>query len=53
MKIDDVIIGVIEVINKIDGNFTEEDKEILQAFSNQCAILINNTKILNDLLKQI
>ncbi|MCX8058042.1 MAG: sigma 54-interacting transcriptional regulator [Spirochaetes bacterium] len=51
MKIDDNIIGVIEVINKIDGPFTEEDKEILQAFSNQCAILVFNAKIFNDLIK--
>ena len=51
MVVDNQIIGVIEVINKIDCIFTDEDKEILQAFSNQCAILINNAKLLNDLLK--
>lgn len=44
MIIKNDIIGVIELINKINGNFSIEDQQILQAFSNQCAILIEKTK---------
>ena len=49
MIINNEVIGVIELLNKIDGDFTEEDKELLQAFSNQCAILIQNTKLFSKL----
>ncbi len=42
-------IGVIELINKIDGDFLEEDLAILEAFSNQCASLLVNTQKISEL----
>ncbi|MFN3410994.1 MAG: sigma 54-interacting transcriptional regulator [Exilispira sp.] len=49
LKIDENIIGVIELINKIGGDFTEEDQILLTAFSKQCSILIQQKKIYHQL----
>ncbi|MEJ5272735.1 MAG: sigma 54-interacting transcriptional regulator [Spirochaetota bacterium] len=47
--IEDTIIGVIELINKIGGDFTEEDQILLTAFSKQCSILIQQKKLYHQL----
>lgn len=47
--IDDTVIGVIELINKIGGDFTQEDQILLTAFSKQCSILIHQKKIYHQL----
>jgi Nif-specific regulatory protein len=45
MRIKDECIGVIEVINKLDGDsFTQEDLEWLEIFANQAALAIVNTR---------
>ncbi|MEM4221505.1 MAG: HD-GYP domain-containing protein [Thermoplasmata archaeon] len=43
------LIGVLQVINKKEGNFNEYDAAILKALSNQVAIAIENAKLYNDL----
>lgn len=49
MKIKDRIIGVIEVINKIEKEpFSMADSELLCALANQAAIVIENNKLLQD-----
>jgi Nif-specific regulatory protein len=46
LKLDGVVIGVVEVINKINKpSFTEDDIPILNAFANQAAIAIGNAKL--------
>lgn len=49
VKTKDRIIGVLEAINKRDGRFDTEDKEILQAFANQVAIAIENANLYQEL----
>ncbi|HOJ92626.1 MAG TPA: HD domain-containing protein [Dictyoglomaceae bacterium] len=52
LKYKDKIIGVIEVINKINyQNFSKEDLEILQAIANQAAITIENARLYEELKK--
>ena len=45
LKVRDETIGVVEVINKNDGAFTEQDKELAQALANQAAIAIDNARL--------
>ncbi len=43
------MLGVLEVINKKNGRFDEEDLEILEALSNQIAIAIENANLYEEL----
>ena len=46
MRIQDRVIGVIEVINKIDGApFTYSDQVLLTAFTSQATIAIENARL--------
>lgn len=46
MRIQDRVIGVIEVINKKDGSpFTISDQELLTAFTSQATIAIENARL--------
>ncbi|HQQ19607.1 MAG TPA: sigma 54-interacting transcriptional regulator, partial [Exilispira sp.] len=49
LLIDNEVIGVIELLNKIDGLFNEEDLLLLTAFSKQCSILIQQKKMFHQL----
>jgi signal transduction histidine kinase len=48
-------MGVLEVINKLDGIFTALDQEILFSFANQVAIYIMNTQMFvqSDLVSEL
>jgi signal transduction histidine kinase len=39
------VIGVLEVLNKLDGEFTETDQDMLTAIGAQAAIAIENTRL--------
>jgi signal transduction histidine kinase len=39
------VIGVLEVINKRDGNFTSDDQDILLALGAQAAVAIENSRL--------
>lgn len=45
-NIDDKIIGVFQVLNKINGSFTEEDKEYALAFASIAAVAIENSRLI-------
>ncbi len=46
LKVRDKIIGVIEVINSVQGHtFTQEDMKIFEAFASHAAIAIENAKL--------
>jgi GAF domain-containing protein len=45
LKVRDQTIGVVEVINKRDGAFSELDAELAQALANQAAIAIDNARL--------
>ncbi|MEK6717762.1 MAG: HD domain-containing phosphohydrolase [candidate division NC10 bacterium] len=47
-KLDDVI-GVLQVLNKLDGVFTPEDEELLLALSSQAAVAIENAILYEDI----
>lgn len=48
------IIGVLEVINKKGGKFTEEDKEVLRALGGQASVAIENSRLFqqSDLIEE-
>ena len=45
LKVRDNTIGVVEVINKREGAFTELDASLAQALANQAAIAIDNARL--------
>jgi sigma-B regulation protein RsbU (phosphoserine phosphatase) len=45
LKVRDQTIGVVEVINKRDGDWTDDDKDIAGALANQAAIAIDNARL--------
>ena len=54
MRIKERCVGVIEIINKIDGgNFTEEDLEWLEIFATQAAIAVQNSRSLQKVQEEI
>ena len=42
------ILGVIQVINKVDGEFTTKDLTILKRFAGQISIAIRNARLFNE-----
>jgi signal transduction histidine kinase len=49
------VIGVLEVVNKLEGDFTTEDIEVLTALGAQAAIAIENTRLFqqSDLIAEL
>ena len=45
------VIGVTQVLNKIDGPFTQDDESRLKAFTAEVAIALENAKLFNDVQK--
>ncbi len=45
-------LGVIQVLNKRDGYFTEYDENLLSAFASQAAVAIENAQFFEELKKQ-
>lgn len=39
------VIGVIELLNKLDGNFTEGDKDLLQSIATSVSIAMENARL--------
>ena len=44
-------IGVMQVLNKVDGPFTALDEARLKAFSSQAAVALENAKLFQDVLE--
>ena len=54
LKVRDRILGVIEVVNREDGNsFTPADAEVLQAVANQAAIALENARLYDRLAQSV
>lgn len=49
LTIRDRVVGAIEVINKIDGAFTDQDRELLQAMAASVAVALENSNLYNEL----
>jgi GAF domain-containing protein len=49
LKLDDRVIGVVEVLNKLDGPFTQKDRDLLVDFSKWAAIALHNARLYRDL----
>jgi two-component system NtrC family sensor kinase len=49
LKIRDQVIGAIEVINRLDGAFTEQDLELLEAMAASVAVAVDNANLYSEL----
>lgn len=49
LKIRDRVLGAIEVINKLNGVFTERDLELLQAMAASVAVAVDNANVYSEL----
>jgi len=49
LKIRDQVIGAIEVINRLDGAFTQQDLELLQAMAASVAVAVDNANLYSEL----
>jgi putative nucleotidyltransferase with HDIG domain len=48
MLVEKELVGVIEVLNKRDGGFTDEDKMVLESLASLAAVSINNARVAED-----
>jgi signal transduction histidine kinase/putative methionine-R-sulfoxide reductase with GAF domain len=46
------LVGVLQVLNKQDGPFTQADEELLLALASQAAIAIENTRLYHSVVEQ-
>ncbi|HWU88831.1 MAG TPA: GAF domain-containing protein [Kofleriaceae bacterium] len=46
------LVGVLQVLNKVDGPFTRPDEELLLALSSQAAIAIENARLYHSMVQQ-
>lgn len=49
VKIRGKVIAVLEAVNKIDGSFTDNDISLLEMFSNQVAIALDNARLYSEI----
>ncbi len=47
---DDSLEGVLQVLNKKNGSFTDEDERVATALGAQCAVALQRTRLLKDLV---
>lgn len=53
IRVRDIILGVIEVLNKAGGPFSREDQEILELIAGQAGIAIDNTRLYESLDERV
>jgi len=51
-NVEDKIIGVFQVLNKLNGKFNDEDKEYAMAFASIAAVAIENARLIEEQKKQ-
>lgn len=39
------IIGVVQMVNKLDGTFTKSDEESFEAFATYCGLALHHAKV--------
>lgn len=47
---DDSLVGVFQVLNKQDGAFTRQDEQVATALAAQCAVALQRTRMLEDVV---
>lgn len=52
MVIKGKVIGVVQAINKIEGEFTETDRNSFEAFASQAAIAIENSRLFSNVKEE-
>lgn len=51
-NVEDKIIGVFQVLNKLNGKFNDEDKEYAMAFASISAVAIENARLIEEQKRQ-
>jgi PAS domain S-box-containing protein len=49
LRVRDTILGVLEVVNKLDGDFSDDDLALLEALATPAAIAIDNARLVETL----
>jgi serine phosphatase RsbU (regulator of sigma subunit) len=49
---DHEVVGVVQLLNKADGQFSASDEEFLRALSDHCALAIENAQLHRELLQK-
>jgi len=49
LEVHDQVVGAIEVINRLDGVFTDQDLELLQAMAASVAVAVENANLYSEL----
>ncbi len=45
------VIGVVQALNKIDGDFNDQDREVIEAITAQCAITLESLQLIERMEK--
>jgi signal transduction histidine kinase/CHASE2 domain-containing sensor protein len=54
LRVRDKMMGVIEVVNRLDGSpFNEDDEELLSAVANQAALVLENSRLYEILSERV
>jgi len=49
----DRVIGVMQALNKLEGEFTEEDQRLLEALASATAIAVENARLYNEVQREL
>jgi len=52
LRVRDTVVGVLELANKCDGPFTEEDQFLAETLASSAAIAIDNAQLVEELRRQ-
>jgi len=50
LRVGDETLGVMQVLNKTSGDYTQRDRAVLEYFADQASVAIRNAKLLSSLL---
>jgi len=53
LQLRDTVMGVLEVVNKIDGDFTDDDLAVTETLAASAAVAIDNARLVEALQKQM
>lgn len=52
LRVRDDVIGVLEVVNRQDGSFTDDDRSLMETLASSGAIAIDNARLVEELRQQ-
>lgn len=53
MKLHGEVVGVVEALNKLDGDFTHDDEALLTVIAQQAALFLENARLYSELQQRV